>query len=401
MPSFVAWVDYSSAERQRMRQAVALFEEKDTRDELGIGSIRDAFADELFPGTSIIQTRLRYVLFVPWVYARLEEDSRVNAATVEQRARADELRLVKSLLGTTDTLGVIGKRSGNALQRTPGSIYWLAMQRWGVFRHRWTIDEYHRRWDRVRSARQGQLRTDDRGVGPDPVLTWHAELPGAPADLFDGAGFELRREEAEFIRERIADTCRESLLAYAATAHRRPGLAAAEPWLEFEALPEGLAQTLALARRFALLVQGAALAYNLALARQLPDPGEVMARLEGELAVWARDAEALAVARSELDDLWRFCARHANVSPRTRAFIEAWRGLLAAEGYLSGASSERAARLVEERERMLKGSRSRFANPRALELWGGKSGTALLTYRWGTVKQLLGDLYRGLEREGH
>jgi hypothetical protein len=48
MPSFLSWVDNSAAERQRMRQAVALFDESDTRDELGIGSIRDAFADELF-----------------------------------------------------------------------------------------------------------------------------------------------------------------------------------------------------------------------------------------------------------------------------------------------------------------------------------------------------------------
>ena len=62
-----------------------------------------------------------------------------------------------------------------------------------------------------------------------------------------------------------------------------------------------------------------------------------------------------------------------------------------------GARSPRAARLVEERERVLKGSRSRFANPRALELWGGQSGRGLLTHRWGTVKQLLRDLYAGLD----
>jgi len=383
-----------------MRQAVALFEENDTRDELGIGTIRDAFADELFPGTSVIQTRLRYVLFVPWLYSRLEEESRVNAANVEARARTDELRLVPSLLGGADTLGVIGKRAGNTLQRTPSSIYWFALQRWGVFCHRWTIDEYHRRWDRVRGARHDQLRTDDRGVGPDPVLTWHAELPPAPADLFDGAGFALRRDEAEFIKERIADTCGGSLLAYAATAPQRPALDAAEPWLAFERLPDEVAQTLALARRFALLVQGAALVYNQALGRLLPEPGEVLARLEGELAEWAGAAEALAVARLDLDGLWRFCDGRANVSPRTRAFIESWQGLLATEGYLPGAGSQSAARLVEDRERLLKGSRSRFGNPRALELWGGKSGTGLLTYRWGTVTQLLRDLYQGLDGRG-
>lgn len=41
--------------------------EPGTLDELGIGSIRDTFSDELFPGTSTIQTRARYFLFVPWI----------------------------------------------------------------------------------------------------------------------------------------------------------------------------------------------------------------------------------------------------------------------------------------------------------------------------------------------
>jgi len=50
-----------------------MFTEKESRDELGIGSIRDAIADILFPGTSTIQTRLRYMLLLPWMYRELEK----------------------------------------------------------------------------------------------------------------------------------------------------------------------------------------------------------------------------------------------------------------------------------------------------------------------------------------
>lgn len=67
MTAFIGWVDSSSAERERVRRAIALFDEKDTRDELGIGTVRDAFANAFFPGTSTIETRLRYCLFVPWI----------------------------------------------------------------------------------------------------------------------------------------------------------------------------------------------------------------------------------------------------------------------------------------------------------------------------------------------
>lgn len=46
----------------RPRRIIDLFDEKDTRDELGLGAARDALSDLMFPGTSTIQTRLRYML---------------------------------------------------------------------------------------------------------------------------------------------------------------------------------------------------------------------------------------------------------------------------------------------------------------------------------------------------
>jgi hypothetical protein len=45
-----------------------------TVDELGLGTIRHAFADMLFPGTSAPQTRARYFLFVSWTYLKIEAD---------------------------------------------------------------------------------------------------------------------------------------------------------------------------------------------------------------------------------------------------------------------------------------------------------------------------------------
>ncbi len=39
---------------------------------MGLGRLRDALPEALFPGTSTIQTRLLYVLLVPWIYRRLE-----------------------------------------------------------------------------------------------------------------------------------------------------------------------------------------------------------------------------------------------------------------------------------------------------------------------------------------
>ena len=68
MASTFTWLDYSEVERRRMLDVIDLFGEKTTRDELGIGGVRDAFADLLFPGTTTIQATAKYFLFVPWMY---------------------------------------------------------------------------------------------------------------------------------------------------------------------------------------------------------------------------------------------------------------------------------------------------------------------------------------------
>ena len=44
--------------------------EQDTRDEIGFLLIHQGFADRFFPGTSVLHTRIRYVLFIPWLYRR-------------------------------------------------------------------------------------------------------------------------------------------------------------------------------------------------------------------------------------------------------------------------------------------------------------------------------------------
>lgn len=43
-------------------------------DPLGLGPVRDALSETLFPGISTIQTRARYFPFVPWIYRSLDED---------------------------------------------------------------------------------------------------------------------------------------------------------------------------------------------------------------------------------------------------------------------------------------------------------------------------------------
>ena len=90
MQATLTWLDLTASDRDKMRRVLDLFKEQGTLDEMGLGSLRDVLSDALFPGTSSIQTRLRYVLFIPWLYRRLE-DRRVRAGEVQQAARRAEI----------------------------------------------------------------------------------------------------------------------------------------------------------------------------------------------------------------------------------------------------------------------------------------------------------------------
>jgi hypothetical protein len=65
MKPTLGWIMLS---RDEMRQAERLASgEQDTLDEIGFLLIRQGFADRFFPGTSVLDTRVRYPLFVPWL----------------------------------------------------------------------------------------------------------------------------------------------------------------------------------------------------------------------------------------------------------------------------------------------------------------------------------------------
>ena len=84
MTSTFAWLDNSEEQRRQILDVLELFREKTTIDELGLGTVRDAFADILFPGTSAPMTRARYFLFVPWmrIPTQIDTDSACKSAPV-------------------------------------------------------------------------------------------------------------------------------------------------------------------------------------------------------------------------------------------------------------------------------------------------------------------------------
>ena len=403
MEPMLTWLDLTATDRDEMRRVLALFNEG-TVDELGLGTLRDAFAGVLFPGVTSIQTRLRYVLFVPWIYRQLE-DNGTSGDRVAAKARKAEVALVDALAESEDAddWGVIGVRARNDLQRLPSSVYWRCCITWGIFKHDKGQSWYHNHFDSLREAARSVSRADDPGVAWDGHSNWHPRLPRPPNHFPEGIEFALTREEAEFVRGRIHERCAGSMLSWLAA---RPNTKRPDSlWEDPDAMGaiDDLARTVELARRFSLHVEGLPLLYNLMLA-------------EKKVSVFNEDDDTtdwVDVYTEKWDDwvqreskeapynrivLWSWLANRCfRPLPAQRQFVDRWTELVA-KGNLYAAKDDRELRrLIENRERKLKGPRARFANPSRLMRWRGQSGVGRMHFNWPVARQVLSDLYKGLE----
>jgi hypothetical protein len=108
--SFLGWVDYDESYEAAARNAVASLRGRDAREELGTGGLRDTLSDLFFPGTSTIQRRLRYFLFVSWCCEAAVRDR--GRRSVMSSLRSKEEKLIQLLTPLGEGEGVIGLQRG-------------------------------------------------------------------------------------------------------------------------------------------------------------------------------------------------------------------------------------------------------------------------------------------------
>ena len=383
-----------------MRRVLDLFNEKGTLDEMGLGSLRDAVSDALFPGTSYIQTRLRYVLFIPWIYRRLE-DKRVSSADVEQVARRAEVDLIRPLSRAEDNEGIIGVVARDALVRLPSNVHWSALTRWGIFRHPQSQGWYHSRFATLTDRRSGDGRADDPGVVWTREPNWHPRLPAPPSGFPGEASFALTIDEADFLRGRLEERCAGTLLAWLA---RNGSNAPAEHlWEDPDArrAPATIRAIVELAGRFSLHVEGMPLLYNLLVAEQRrdalgEDETEAIEDYREKLVAWAKK-EFADEQPYDPEALWALVVRGGRtLRLPQRRFIESWSRRIAELGPGRIADDSQLRTLIAQREWRLKGPRARLENPNRLRDWTRGVGVGRMDFRWVRVRQFMIDLHRGL-----
>ena len=192
-------ITYLSKEELRNARRFMHADQAGVRDEVGFLIIHQRYADRFFPGTSVLHTRLRYVLFVPWIY----DDAR--NARLGQRKPADliargEHKLTERLLGKDGVIG--GQVFPEAVDQPPSYVYWTALHAWGLLRER----DFRGRWSRrqieglLAAPPAGKL-SDDDGL-PIEQTAWPFAGCPEPSDDWRSGGrlsFKLSKREHAYL----------------------------------------------------------------------------------------------------------------------------------------------------------------------------------------------------------
>ena len=402
----IGWIDFDNKDRNKILSVLSWLSGPETLDELGIGVVRDAFSDILFPGTSTVQTRAKYLLLVPYILLELEKQKGLEYREFLAALERKEKDLIQ-ILKEENAEGVIGSRAGEKLKRRPSEIYWNALHTYGIFncRSRLSLNAYvkavcalNREKANLYSVGRSEREegNDDNKLPGGRCIEEFWRVPPPNSDWRNTQKIELTQEEAGFLRDRIlkSEHSRDSLFAFILRNELNEVINydQIDPIGSIASLPNQIKNDLEMAQRFSWFVYGANIRYNIILSD---------GRNETAKTKWENWYESAMSSRSvETFDLNEPFVR-LGISGRNRGrllpFMQKWQ-----KAVLSG-NIKQMDELLIAREIELKGSgRAKLGNS-SIFRWqeGVWLGGGLLQYRFHNAKRILADIFAGLQGERH
>jgi hypothetical protein len=413
MESSMGWVDFSSEHRNRVKTVLDLLATPGVVDELGIGIIRDAFADYLFPGISTIQTRAKYFLIVPRILKDYEQlpDRRKRRVSLEdylsEQEKLGRIRLVEKY-GKKEPLGIIGVSFGTRLDREvlrqPSSVYWNGLRTFGILKTDLSLAEFCRKYSGHRPTLRMVLEETREERGDDIDFDDIPRSPITPlppdSDWMNRLTITLSKPEAEFLHQQMAATRPDSLLGQILMSERamdeflslREHAAFDElADLPFVArLPGRLRMVIQLAKLFWDIFFGAHIRYNCLLQKQF---GEASSRKElaSEWSEWRDRMKSFPWKDWDTATIWELVSINgSDVRPWTRRFIEGW--IDEARGLPTDTSGFD--QLVIRQERANKRTRARLRADNRDEKVSNWIGIRALDYRLSQAWRIVDDIHR-------
>jgi hypothetical protein len=399
MKAALGWTMLSREEMRQVERSLAN-SEQDTRDEIGFLLIHQGFADRFFPGTSVLHTRVRYALFIPWLYKHAASSRRRGSdldSTIRRQLIQLAIRLKQIGQEPYDVIG--GDKLGQLTSQPPDRVYWTALRAWGLL-----LPAVHSRSEALKRLQAGMRASrldDDGGRLDDDATEVFVGLPDPPEVWDDPASplhFKMPPKERDFLRLQLSFLTRPeedapSLLGRLVESRdffqdKSPGLPK-----ELDARADAIDRVaLGVARDAAELAAIGRAVYGALVEQLLAQDGGPDGRTFRSLLHSHFDRYAVAAVRCDLDTLETFLPElplHVrNVLRETRAYIREGKPekfAMFRDCYQKAEVTRKTAR----RARLLDTERS--AQRRA-EWNPGRHNTTPLHYRWYIVREMLRDL---------
>jgi len=418
----IGWVDFSDSDRDRLLSALEQPAEQEARDELGIGTIRAAFADRFFPGTTTNHTWAKYLFIIPYICLDLERNPDFSPRTEKEFiAKLEELELkrdlIDALIKSSGAKGGVFGSSGKDIRKKPSEIYWNALCAYGFFtkknfftNKRLTLKQYaaevcarkKKAADLKKSGGKRQRRNKDEEDAPGysaPSFSdepfWHEGIPYRSDWQQKGLTIHLKPKEAAFLCDQILSMKKtheketpeketpDSLLALILSEERR-----GRDFLGFESfddiytwkdiMPRDMLRDYKLARDFSSFVFGAQVRYNVLFSGgENTDANKFWAEYKPpQIDLGAVQAYLHSRGLSPSDDM-----------DKTMKFLRSFKQ--------SFNNTDKLDKLIIQREIDLKRERAKLTNK---ERYDGKNvNLKRLDYRFSNVKNwLVHDIFEGL-----
>lgn len=409
----IGYINFSQEERNNIYKVIQAIRDHQAIDELGIGRIRDAFSNEMFPGMSTLQNRAKYFVLLPALYLSAEHEKYRNVNEVRQRILDLEIRLTRQLLSGTpdasDRWGITGstvinqaeKNSSRYVKYDPSYIYWGGLVTFGMVKTDGNIYQliYERsQRNQNKPARWRSNGNDDFESQDDEGGTGDFQLcdAGGLKYTFDGRTpipVQLTKEEAEFIKRQIitSENSKDSLLAYIL---RNEQLPLVPNWLDlreiWKDIPEQFLVAYTLSARFSRFIYLLRTFYNYIYDKKMGNAdkaGETLDHFaeyrEDNLQLLTKEkmGEVIAYVDGRVDDypVKNFCMNAAE--------------------YVEDNDLDKLETCIVRREKETKGAvRAKLTNWKKY-LGQEHADAGVLDFRWSLVYSMINEIRKG-ERNG-
>ena len=403
----IGYITFNSEERQRVMKVLQLVRDQNAIDELGLGRIRDAFANEMFPGMSTLQRRAKYFAVLPSLYHEATKVNYRNPQEVRKQIIHWEIRLTEMLIngcGISDEkmTGITGSSTLEAAKRDetkyvkydPTYIYQNGMRLYGMIRGNVSLEKLI--FDQSELRKKYPERYTDLDTSSDAEEQFGIKQVfvtcGEAYDFENGVKLpiQLTYKEAVFLKNHIetSHNSKDSLLAYLLKNEIE-----VEPYFaDFEktksimdSLPEHFQRQYKLALHFSNWAKYMHLRYRYLFALGNDNIEDT--------CFWKEQIQELLDGHNEILDSRRMYevlqyVDNLILEPTIKQFC------MEAAILLSENKQKELDELIKKREKRIKGNRHKIDNPKYINYSMGTPST--MSFRWNEiVYQVITDIRNG------